>query len=134
MATYHQRKSFVSSGKYDQGIRHNVRLSVTPSGNRVTVDLTCDCRHTKSPPGAGVEADYTTYWIMRLQRYNSSSKTWKTIGTREGYVSRKSPSNRVFTSIKKQNASLRVRVTLYENKTTVYHQLLGSINSTSWMY
>jgi len=48
-------------------------------------------------------------WTMELQRYEGG--TWKTIGTRTGYVAYQDDSHRTFTNIAKKNAPMRVKIT-----------------------
>lgn len=61
-----------------------------------------------------LRADYTWLrqkwdWTMYLQRYENGR--WNTIGTRTGYLSYSSPSDRTFSNIAVKGAPMRVKVT-----------------------
>ncbi|MFJ7681215.1 hypothetical protein [Peribacillus butanolivorans] len=51
------------------------------------------------------------YWSMSLQRYENGA--WGTIGSRTGFVSTDSPSERTFTNVGKKDKSMRVKVNYY---------------------
>ncbi|WP_066190339.1 hypothetical protein [Gracilibacillus timonensis] len=75
-------------------------LSTNASFPNVDVSLTSLCQH---------QICYTdwTYgeWTMYLQRSvdgGTSAPAYQTIGTRTGYVSQDSPSNRTFTNVRNQ--------------------------------
>lgn len=127
MATYCQNKRISWFVNHICQTAHNdFRLCVTPSGSSVSVDLTSSSYCT----GTNKSGDKKIYWDMLLQRYNSSTKAWNTIGSRTGYVSKSSPSHRTFTNIKKQNAALRIWVRIKE----VDGSYKGYLTSTAWTY
>ena len=90
----------------DGGYKHT--KCVSDDASNVTVKV----RQTDSPS--------TTFnWKMELQRYTSGS--WTTIGTRTGYVSSSSPSDRTFTNVLRNGSSMRVKTTFYGYSTKVVY-------------
>lgn len=80
--------------------------------------------------GPGPEIPMKLTWEMRLQRFNTWTREWNTIGTRTGYVATNSPSNRTFTDIRETLDPLRLVVEFtfnekyttgdWENRRTLY--------------
>lgn len=108
--------------KLTGGAFPDVNLSICVSEDSSNVN----CSLTISPPVAGVDFRYD--WKMELQRlgYNEG---WNTIGTRTGYVSNTSPSNRTFTNVGRTGDAMQVKVSFYDVSTG---RLIGIRNSQTW--
>ncbi|MFJ7366037.1 hypothetical protein ACIQWQ_18265 [Peribacillus frigoritolerans] len=78
------------------------------------------------PSGKGTYGK--NYWKMDLQRYENGS--YKTIGTRTGYIDWGSPSSRTFTNVLKKNAKTRIKVTFYTSSS--YSTVNGTVYSGYW--
>lgn|SRR5699024_3149008 len=89
------------SVKYSQNKQVSMKLCASNAGNNVDVRLTQYGYPTMAP-------HQKTYWTMYLQRYTNGS--WRTIGTRAGYVSYESPSPRTFNNVRKTGARMRCYV------------------------
>lgn len=115
----------------------NVRLEFSDGyGRTPSFNLFYDAKSDGTVPVTlQTTADYyKIYWLMRLQRKNLSTGAWENIGTRAGYVSYQSPSNRTFTSVKESHAPLRVEIEFYEDSDFTYY-LGATIHSNNfYMY
>lgn len=115
-------------------MRNDFRLCVNQSGSNAMVDLTTVTYASYNTNCSNLSRvdSFKVYWDMYLQRYHSYSNAWQTIGTRTGYVSFDSPSNRTFTNILKKNAQLRVYVRFRVPFPTTRY--IGSMTSPIWVY
>lgn len=78
-------------------------LSVNENrGSNIPVSITAE-------GGPSETRNRNLYWTMHLQRY--SNRSWTTIGTRTGYTSETSRSDRTFTNVIRDNRPLRVALT-----------------------
>jgi hypothetical protein len=98
--------------------------TANPAFPNVNVSLTSACQ---APLCYG---DWTYgEWTMHLQRYANPGAgqpgEWVTIGTRDGYVSSSSPSNRTFTNVASTGA-IRVRTVI---RSSAYHGSITLISS-----
>lgn len=62
---------------------------------------------------------FTPYyeWTMYLQRYTNGA--WSTVGSRTGFITGESPSNRTFTDVGVKNTKMRVKV-VFDGSDTRY--------------
>ncbi|MBO0587616.1 MULTISPECIES: hypothetical protein [unclassified Sporosarcina] len=111
----------VFAGLYD----HLITLQTNQNGSTVDVSIAV------KQQGGGHGQSANTNWTMYLER--AINDAWIPIGTRTGYTSNTSPSNRDFPNIPKEDNPLRIRM-VYKgfnpntNKPQDYHQ-----NSKVWI-
>lgn len=96
--------------KYNQDLTHFTLAVNENKGSNIPVSINASGgpRHTR---------DRRLYWTMKLQRYSGGS--WRTIGTRTGYTSENSPSNRTFTNVIR-NGRDPLRVILTDFRTSYW--------------
>jgi hypothetical protein len=85
----------------------DVPLSICVSTDYLNVKVSMETQATIGAIGWWYD------WKMELQRYDGG---WKTVGSRTGWLSADSPSNRTFTNVLVSGKKMRVKVTFkYEN-------------------
>lgn len=80
--------------------------------NETSIDVDLRLDFYNGSPWGGEQWGSHFDWTMYLQRYNPLNQNWETIGTRTGYLTKFSPSDRTFTGIKRTGHPLRVKVKL----------------------